>query len=103
MTRIPPPILGEFEQIVMLALVRLGSDAYGATVCAAAEDGAQDAGGEHQTDDDPEEAADLAQETGAAIGSLGRGPWLVLWPPGGAAVTLPAVPAPVRRGPVGLG
>jgi DNA-binding PadR family transcriptional regulator len=29
-----PPVLGEFEQIVMLALVRLGSDAYGATVCA---------------------------------------------------------------------
>jgi PadR family transcriptional regulator PadR len=34
MTRQPPPILGEFEQIVMLALLRLGSDAYGATVCA---------------------------------------------------------------------
>ena len=34
MTRLPPPVLGEFEQIVMLALVRLGSDAYGATVCA---------------------------------------------------------------------
>jgi DNA-binding PadR family transcriptional regulator len=34
MTRTPPPALGEFEQIVMLALVRLGADAYGATVCA---------------------------------------------------------------------
>ena len=34
MTRTPPPVLGEFEQIVMLALLRLGSDAYGATVCA---------------------------------------------------------------------
>lgn len=28
------PVLGEFEQIVMLALLRLGNDAYGATVCA---------------------------------------------------------------------
>jgi DNA-binding PadR family transcriptional regulator len=27
-------VLGEFEQIVMLALLRLGSDAYGATLCA---------------------------------------------------------------------
>jgi len=26
------PILGEFEQLVLIALVRLGSDAYGATV-----------------------------------------------------------------------
>src|SRR5262245_63773795 len=34
MTRIPPPVLGEFEQIVMLALVRLGPYAYGATVSA---------------------------------------------------------------------
>ena len=34
MTRTPPPVLGEFEQIVMLALLRLGGDAYGATVCA---------------------------------------------------------------------
>ena len=34
MSRSTPHILGEFEQIVMLALVRLGSDAYGATVCA---------------------------------------------------------------------
>src|SRR5262245_54877830 len=34
MTRQPPPVLGEFEQIVMLALLRLGSDAYGAAVCA---------------------------------------------------------------------
>lgn len=33
MSRTTPPILGEFEQIVMLALVRLGSDAYGASVC----------------------------------------------------------------------
>lgn len=33
MTRTPPPVLGEFEQIVMLALLRLGSDAYGATIC----------------------------------------------------------------------
>jgi PadR family transcriptional regulator PadR len=29
----PPPILGEFEQIVLLALLRLGPDAYGAAVC----------------------------------------------------------------------
>jgi len=29
----PSPVLGEFEQIVMLALLRLGADAYGATVC----------------------------------------------------------------------
>jgi DNA-binding PadR family transcriptional regulator len=34
MIRTPPPVLGEFEQIVMLALLRLGSDAYGAAVCA---------------------------------------------------------------------
>ena len=34
MSRQTPPILGEFEQIVMLALLRLGTDAYGATVCA---------------------------------------------------------------------
>jgi PadR family transcriptional regulator PadR len=34
MTRGPVHILGEFEQIVMLALLRLGADAYGATVCA---------------------------------------------------------------------
>jgi PadR family transcriptional regulator PadR len=34
MSRTTPHILGEFEQIVMLALVRLGSDSYGATVCA---------------------------------------------------------------------
>jgi DNA-binding PadR family transcriptional regulator len=27
-----PPALGEFEQLVLLALVRLGPDAYGATV-----------------------------------------------------------------------
>ena len=27
-----PPTLGEFEQLVLLALVRLGPDAYGATV-----------------------------------------------------------------------
>ena len=34
MTRqLPTPIIGEFEQIVMLALLRLGADAYGATVC----------------------------------------------------------------------
>ena len=33
MSRMTPPVLGEFEQIVMLALVRLGSDAYGAAVC----------------------------------------------------------------------
>ena len=26
------PVLGEFEQLVLLALVRLGADAYGATV-----------------------------------------------------------------------
>ena len=34
MSRSTPPVLGEFEQIVILALVRLGHDAYGATVCA---------------------------------------------------------------------
>src|SRR5262245_39449072 len=34
MTRTPPPVLGEFEQIVMFALLRLGPDAYGALVCA---------------------------------------------------------------------
>jgi PadR family transcriptional regulator PadR len=28
----PPPPLGEFEQLVLLALVRLGPDAYGATI-----------------------------------------------------------------------
>jgi DNA-binding PadR family transcriptional regulator len=27
-----PPTLGEFEQLVLIALLRLGSDAYGATV-----------------------------------------------------------------------
>ena len=26
------PILGEFEQLVLIAIVRLGSDAYGATI-----------------------------------------------------------------------
>jgi PadR family transcriptional regulator, regulatory protein PadR len=31
--RDPPPVLGEFEQMVMLALLRLGADAYGAAVC----------------------------------------------------------------------
>jgi DNA-binding PadR family transcriptional regulator len=31
MTR-PAPVLGEFEQLVLLALVRLGPDAYGATI-----------------------------------------------------------------------
>jgi DNA-binding PadR family transcriptional regulator len=30
---LPPPVLGEFEQMVMLALLRLGADAYGASVC----------------------------------------------------------------------
>jgi DNA-binding PadR family transcriptional regulator len=30
---IPVPVLGEFEQMVMLALLRLGPDAYGAAVC----------------------------------------------------------------------
>ena len=34
MSRQPPPVLGEFEQIVMLALLRLGPDSYGAAVCA---------------------------------------------------------------------
>jgi DNA-binding PadR family transcriptional regulator len=34
MSRSTPPVLGEFEQIVMLALLRLGSDAYGASACA---------------------------------------------------------------------
>lgn len=28
----PAPLLGEFEQMVLLALVRLGPDAYGATI-----------------------------------------------------------------------
>jgi PadR family transcriptional regulator PadR len=28
----PPPQLGDFEQLVLLALVRLGPDAYGATI-----------------------------------------------------------------------
>ncbi|MGH9386725.1 MAG: PadR family transcriptional regulator [Vicinamibacterales bacterium] len=27
------PVLGEFEQIVLMALLRIGADAYGATVC----------------------------------------------------------------------
>jgi DNA-binding PadR family transcriptional regulator len=27
-----PPVLGEFEQLVLIALVRLGPDAYGATI-----------------------------------------------------------------------
>jgi PadR family transcriptional regulator, regulatory protein PadR len=30
---VPPPVLGEFEQMVMLALLQLGPDAYGAAVC----------------------------------------------------------------------
>ena len=35
MSRQPAPaVLGEFEQIVLLALLRLGSDAYGASICA---------------------------------------------------------------------
>ena len=29
----PLPVLGEFEQMVMLALLRLGPDAYGAVIC----------------------------------------------------------------------
>jgi DNA-binding PadR family transcriptional regulator len=29
----PAPVLGEFEQIVLLALLRIGVDAYGAVVC----------------------------------------------------------------------
>jgi DNA-binding PadR family transcriptional regulator len=33
MLKQPPPVLGEFEQMVMLALLRLGPDAYGAAVC----------------------------------------------------------------------
>lgn len=33
MTRTPPRSLGEFEQIVMLALLRLGPDAYGVSIC----------------------------------------------------------------------
>ncbi len=33
MSKGPPPVLGEFEQMVMLALLRLGPDAYGAAVC----------------------------------------------------------------------
>jgi DNA-binding PadR family transcriptional regulator len=28
----PPPILGEFEQLVLIALVRLDDEAYGATI-----------------------------------------------------------------------
>ena len=43
MTRAPVPILGEFEQVVMLALLRLGADAYGASVCSEiAQRGARD-------------------------------------------------------------
>src|SRR5688500_20300240 len=34
----PPPVLGEFEQMVMLALLRLGPDAYGAAVCSEIEE-----------------------------------------------------------------
>ncbi|MGE0815381.1 MAG: PadR family transcriptional regulator [Vicinamibacterales bacterium] len=30
----PPPALGEFEHVVLLALLRLGADAYGASVSA---------------------------------------------------------------------
>ncbi len=33
MTRNSPPVLGEFEQMVLLALLRLGPEAYGVTVC----------------------------------------------------------------------
>jgi DNA-binding PadR family transcriptional regulator len=33
MSRTPLPVLGEFEQMVLLALLRLGADAYGAVVC----------------------------------------------------------------------
>ena len=33
MTRKPHAPLGEFEQIVLMALLRIGADAYGATVC----------------------------------------------------------------------
>lgn len=33
MPRNAPVVLGEFEQMVMLALLRLGPDAYGAAVC----------------------------------------------------------------------
>jgi len=33
MSRSSVPVLGEFEQIVMLALVRLGPEAYGAVIC----------------------------------------------------------------------
>jgi len=29
----PPSALGEFEQLVLLALVRLGPDAYGVSIC----------------------------------------------------------------------
>lgn len=29
-----PPVLGEFEQLVMLAVLRLGADSYGAALCA---------------------------------------------------------------------
>ncbi|MEZ5317355.1 MAG: helix-turn-helix transcriptional regulator [Vicinamibacterales bacterium] len=29
----PPTTLGEFEQLVLLALLRLGEDAYGVTLC----------------------------------------------------------------------
>jgi DNA-binding PadR family transcriptional regulator len=28
----PPPVLGDFEQLVLLALVRLGPEAYGASI-----------------------------------------------------------------------
>ena len=34
MVRTPvPPALGEFEQLVLMALLRIGADAYGAAVC----------------------------------------------------------------------
>jgi PadR family transcriptional regulator PadR len=33
MSRSTVPVLGEFEQVVLLALLRLGNDAYGALVC----------------------------------------------------------------------
>jgi PadR family transcriptional regulator, regulatory protein PadR len=34
----PPIVLGEFEQVVLLALLRLGADAYGASVVQAIND-----------------------------------------------------------------
>src|SRR5215208_2254729 len=46
-----------------------------------AEDRAEHAGGDHQADDHPEEAADLAQEPAPAVRAPRWRPWLILRPP----------------------